>query len=104
MERAKFTGEKPGSGWREEKWEEKLQLAARHQKIDLKNLPKQKSAPDKVTLAALLKAASAVSNGWLAQRLGMGSAANVSQFVRRFKLAHGTETPGFKRSLSIVLT
>lgn len=104
LEKAKFTGEQPGGGWREEKWEEKLQLAARSLKIELKSLPKQKSAPDKVRLATLLKAASAVSNGWLAQRLAMGSAANVSQFVRRFRLAHGTENPGFKRALSIVLT
>ena len=47
----------------------------------------RKSAPEKVRLAALLKAGTAVSNGWLAERLRMGQPASVSQFVRRFRLA-----------------
>lgn len=65
-------------------WEERLQTFARAAKIDLAKLPAQKSAPEKVVLAALLKTSTAVSNGWLADRLGMGQPASVSQFVRRY--------------------
>lgn len=64
-------------------WEDRLQALAAAAKIDLTKLPKQKSHPDKVQLAAALKTSSSVSNGWLSQRLQMGQPASVSQFVRR---------------------
>ena len=46
----------------------------------------QKSAPDKVRLAAAMKQSTSVPNGWLASRLAMGQPASVSQFVRRYLL------------------
>jgi hypothetical protein len=52
-----------------------------------------------VTLAALMKQTSGVANGWLAQRLAMGTPASVSQFVSRFRLAGGGETRAFQRAL-----
>jgi len=75
--------------WREEMalaWEKKLQDAARVAEIDLVALPVRRSAPEKVRLAAVMKATTSVSNGWLAQRLGMGQPASVSQYVRRLRL------------------
>ncbi|MBI3887067.1 MAG: hypothetical protein HY302_15265 [Opitutae bacterium] len=81
---------------REAGWEERLSKAARALKIDLGRLPARKSAPEKVALAAVLKAATAVSNGWLAERLAMGQPASVSQFVRRFRLAGKEREPRFQ--------
>jgi hypothetical protein len=70
--------------------------------VDLRKLSGQKSAPDKVRLAALMKTCSSVSNGWLAERLDMGKAASVSQYVRRFGLAGHTNRPEWKKVLSRV--
>lgn len=67
-------------------WEERLQFFAKVAKIDLENLPAQKSHPDKALLAAALKQSTSVSNGWLSERLAMGPAASASQFARRFLL------------------
>ena len=50
----------------------------------------------------VMKLGSSVSNGWLAERLQMGQTASVSQYVRRFRLARGTETRSFKAALSTV--
>lgn len=66
-------------------WEARLQALARAAKIDLKKLGPRKSDPAKVLLAAALRAETAVSNGWLCERLGMGTPASVSQFVRRWR-------------------
>lgn len=41
----------------------------------------------KIALAKLLWMGTTVSQGWIAERLGMGSAANVSQQLRREKTA-----------------
>lgn len=71
---------------RKQAWEDKLQALATAAKIELDKLPRQKSHPDKVRLAAALKTSSSVSNGWLAQRLQMGQPASASQFVRRHLL------------------
>ncbi len=68
-------------------WEEKLQQVARVLGVKLNKLPDQYSAREKVEVAAAMKQATSVSNGWLAQRLQMGRPASVSQFVRRFHLA-----------------
>ncbi|MBI5774742.1 MAG: hypothetical protein HZA89_13480, partial [Verrucomicrobia bacterium] len=89
---------------RSELWEERLQSGARLLDVDLNALPVQKSAPGKVQLAALLKATTSVSNGWVAQRLQMGEPASVSQFVRRFHLSGGANTRAFKAVLSNVTT
>jgi putative transposase len=87
---------------RAEIWEERLQAAAKALKLSLDDLPPAKSAAPKVLLAAVLKAATSVSNGWLAERLQMGQPASVSQFVRRFHLARGAESARFKAVVSRV--
>jgi hypothetical protein len=87
---------------RAEVWEETLRTAAEVLGIALKSLPEQKSAPEKVQLAAVVKAATSVSNGWLAERLQMGEPASVSQYVRRFHLAGGGNKRSFKAALSNV--
>ena len=81
-------------------WEKKLQQAAAALGISLQKLGSKKSSPEKVQLAALLKSATSVSNGWLAERLEMGQPASVSQFVRRFHLVGAGNKSGFKRALS----
>jgi len=65
-------------------------------------LDKQRSAAEKVRLAALMKAGTSVSNRWLTERLGMGEPASVSQYVRRLRLSGGTGTREVHRALSIV--
>jgi hypothetical protein len=87
---------------RAELWEEKLTIAAKALAVSLTDLPALKSAPGKVQLATIMKATTSVSNGWLAERLGMGEPATVSQYVRRFQLQDGTATRAFKRALSRV--
>jgi len=104
LEKAQLLGTGMVAEWREEQWEEKLQRGAKSLKLDLEHLPARKSAPEKVRLAALLKAGTSVSNGWLAARLGMGQPASVSQFVRRFRLAKGDAEPGWQAALSRVKT
>ncbi len=79
---------------REETWEDALRTHAKRQRVNLAALPAQKSAPEKVRLAAAMKATTSVSNGWLAQRLAMGEPASVSQYVRRWKLAGGGQERG----------
>jgi REP element-mobilizing transposase RayT len=88
----------------EEVWEEKLGAAAKTLGCPLAKLSRQKSDPRKVRIAALMKATTSASNGWLAERLQMGEPASVSQYVRRWRLAGGTETAEFKQALSRVNT
>ena len=95
LDRAHLHGTGAVRELREAGWEEKLLVAARALKIDLRKLPARKSAPEKVALAAVLKSATAVSNGWLAERLAMGQPASVSQFVRRFRLDGKEREPRF---------
>jgi putative transposase len=104
LEQAQLLGASPVPEWREEHWEGKLQQGAKVLKIDLGRLPAKKSAPEKVKLAALLKTGTAVSNGWLAERLAMGRPASVSQFVRRFRQAKGAAETEFQAALSRVKT
>lgn len=89
---------------REEAWEQKLQAAAKALKINPARLPPKKSAPEKVRLAAVVRATTSASNQWLAERLAMGAAASVSQFVRRFRLAGSEQEPAFQATLSKVKT
>jgi putative transposase len=84
-------------------WEEKLMLAAKTLEVDLHALPAQKSAESKVVLAALMRAGTSASNCWLAERLGMGLPASVSQYVRRFRLRGGWETKRFRGALQRLL-
>jgi len=65
-------------------WEDVLQACALVAKIDLAALSDKKSADEKALLAAALKQTTSASNGWIAQRLGMGQPASASQFVRRY--------------------
>lgn len=83
-------------------WEDTLVTLAAAAKVDLTKLPAKRSAPEKVLLAAVMKQATSVSNGWLADRLQIGLAATVSQYVRRLRLAGGDRTPQFQRLLSKV--
>jgi putative transposase len=64
-------------------WEEALAACAHAAGIDLAKLTPKKSDEGKVLLAMAMKSVTSVSNGWLAERLGMGQPASVSQFVRR---------------------
>ena len=72
---------------REAVWEGRLVALAGKAKIRLDCLSARKSAPAKTLLAASMKQSTSVSNGWLADRLGMGPAASASQFVRRRMLS-----------------
>ncbi|MBI5425304.1 MAG: hypothetical protein HZA32_14590 [Opitutae bacterium] len=83
-------------------WEEKLQQVARVLGVKLNKLPEQYSAREKVEVAAAMKQATSVSNGWLAQRLQMGQPASVSQFVRRFHLSGHADRSEFRRALDQV--
>jgi putative transposase len=85
-----------------EVWGERLEAFAQVLKFALDRLPPKKLAPEKVLLAAAMKASTSASNAWLAERLDMGQPATVSQFVRRFRLAGGTNSRSFKKALSIV--
>lgn len=87
---------------RSELWEAKLRRAAEAAGVELEALPPGKSAPAKVLLAAVMKTATSVSNGWLAERLSMGQPASVSQYVRRLRLAGGPQKRAFKEALSRV--
>ncbi len=87
LEQATLHGETE-EDWRELRetaWEARLQQMAVAAKIDLARLGPRKSEPAKVLLAAALRAETAVSNAWLCKRLGMGTPASVSQFVRRWR-------------------
>jgi hypothetical protein len=87
---------------REQVWEEKVNALAKALKVSLAVLPQKYSAPEKVQLAAAMKRMTSVSNGWLAQRLGMGEPESVSQFVGRFILAEGDRNARFRAALSKV--
>jgi len=88
--------------FRQEVWEERLTELAAAAGINLAQLGPRKSDPDKVLLAALMKATTGVANGWLHERLAMGTPASVSQFVRRFRLEGGTESRRYQVVLSKV--
>lgn len=85
-----------------ELWEEKLSQARKAFGAQKTVFSTRKSAPEKVQLAAMMKATTSVSDGWLADRRQMGKSASVSQFVRRFRLSGGTNTRAFRAALSNV--
>jgi REP element-mobilizing transposase RayT len=83
-----YEGMEPGDvrEAREQNWEERLRRFAELEAVDLGRLSPKKSDDSKVLLAAAMKRSTSVSNGWLAERLGMGEPASASQFVRRWML------------------
>lgn len=85
-----------------EQWQERLVAVAQALGVDLDRLPGRRSASEKVAVAALMKATTSVSNGWLAEKLAMGSAANASQFVRRFRLGGGEAARDYRAAMSRV--
>jgi hypothetical protein len=85
-------------------WEERLRATASALRVRLEALPEKRSAGEKVRLAAIMKATTSVSNGWLAERLTMGKPGSVTQYVRRFRLRGGAEERAFKAALSKVHT
>jgi REP element-mobilizing transposase RayT len=69
---------------RARQWEERLAEGLRKAgKTDADARGDRKSAPWKVEIAAEMKATTQVSNGWLAERLHMGSGVAVSHYVGR---------------------
>ena len=61
-------------------------------------------APEKLQLAARLKATTSVSNSWLAARLAMGAPGSVTQFVRRCTRAERAGARRYRAALSKVHT
>ena len=98
LEKATLLGdiEEDWQDLRDQAWEARMREIAVVAKIDLAKLGPRKSDPAKVLLAAALRAESGVSNGWLCARLGMGTPASVSQFVRRW-LAEGANARTVER-------
>jgi len=81
-------------------WEALLGLYAQAANVRVSELPVVKFHDDKALLAALMKQTSSVSNGWLASRLQMGTAASVSQCARRYLLrADGRQRVELVRSM-----
>lgn len=74
---------------REHLWEERLRLLANERRVDLAQLPRRKSDPLKIGLAAAMKDTTSVSNQWLAARLAMGTAASLSSLLSRFQRSSG---------------
>jgi len=85
---------------RAEVWEEQLRALAQAFQTPLNALPRQKSAVEKLRLAAAMKSTTSASNRWLAQRLQMGATDSVSSLLFRFRACGGTTEPGFKAILS----
>lgn len=85
---------------RREVWEEQLRALALAFGIALEHLPRKKSAIEKLTLAAALKATTSVSMAWLAQRLQMGATDSVGSLLHRFRASGATGDPAFKAILS----
>jgi putative transposase len=102
LERAVQRGAQQGEQQllREDIWEERLIAFAKAGKFDLAHLGARKSAPAKVALAAAMKISTDVPNRWLADRLGMGTPASASQFVRRFRLRGEDRSATFRKILS----
>ena len=70
---------------RSEWWEDRLRVLAQSMAINLANLPRKKSAREKLALAAAMKDTTSVSLGWLAQRLQMGATDSVASLLTRYR-------------------
>ena len=77
-------------------WEHQLVAIAEAAGIELAGLPRMKSTPQKVLLAALLKQVASVSNRWIGGRLQMGGASSVSALVTRFHRQGLDQTAEFR--------
>jgi hypothetical protein len=77
-------------------WEERLRRCAAAFRIDLADLPRKKSAVEKLTLAAAMKQTTSVSMAWLAQPLQTGATDSVGSLLTRFRAAGCTETAEFR--------
>lgn len=77
-------------------WEHQLVAIAEAAGIELAGLPRMKSTPQKVLLAALLKQVASVSNRWIGGRLQMGGASSVSSLVTRFHRQGLDQTAEFR--------
>ena len=73
---------------REQRWEDRLAacLKKRHRSVEEGGIDR-KSAPWKVAIAEELKRTTQATNGWIADRLNMGSGRAVSQYVGTFRRA-----------------
>jgi len=77
---------------REQQWEESLGKCLRKTGKTLEAARcARKSAPWKVAIAAEMKQTTQVNNGWIAQRLNMGSGIAVSQYVGQLRRARGSK-------------
>lgn len=76
---------------RMELWEERLRQLAQAWEISLTHLPISPSTPEKLRLAAALKATTSASNGWIAQRLQMGMASGLASRLHRFRRPRDTQ-------------
>lgn len=85
-------------------WEEKLVRVAKALGLVLDQAVARHDSREIGALATLMKSTSSVSNGWLAERLGVTSAANVSQQVRRFRLRGDADKRPFRVAMSQVMT
>lgn len=83
-----------------ELWEDQLRALATAFGIALDNLPRKKSAAEKLILATALKQTTSVSRVWLAQRLQMGASDSISSLLHRFRATGATERAEFKAILS----
>lgn len=70
---------------RSEWWEDRLRVIAHTMAINLAELPRRKSAPEKLALAAAMKETTSVSLGWLAKRLQLGATDSVASLLTRFR-------------------
>lgn len=85
-------------------WNEQLTAIAAVLELDLKALPRRKSADEKIQLAAAMKQLTSASNDWLAQRLEMGASTSVSPLLHRFRATGGIEKSRLKQRLSRLST
>lgn len=87
---------------REQQWAELLAAGLRRAgQTAAEAQCERKSAPGKIALAAELKRATQVPNGWLAERLHMGSEMAVSQYVGQWRRAQAgrAESPSPGRQM-----
>jgi REP element-mobilizing transposase RayT len=82
---------------REQQWEECLAKCLRKAGKTLEAArSERKSAPWKVAIAVEMKRTTQVKNGWIAERLNMGSGVAVSQYVGQWRRASGTQNKNRK--------
>ena len=83
-----------------ELWEERVRVVARAFRIDLRNRPSPKFAPENVQAAVVMKRITPVSNRWLAERLDLGHPTSMDPLLHRFRQHGEAEQRAFKAILS----